>query len=262
MSSQAVKILIYAAAGLLILSGCVVEPATTATGGWTKEQRVSLHTRLGVGYLQHGRLAAAQEELEFALGLGRDNSGANHAMALLKVKLGESEAANHYFEQALAGDSDNHDARNDYGMFLCDIGKDEAGIVQLEQVLGDPLNDARYRSHFGMAACLSHRKQYQRAAEHLSRALKARPKNRFVLYESAVVSHELGKFLSARGYLERYFELGTPSADSLLLAVKNELRLGSKELVQLYAYQLRSSYPSSSQAKQARSLLVGNNPDG
>ncbi|MEC9328969.1 MAG: hypothetical protein VYD25_05850 [Pseudomonadota bacterium] len=260
MSRQAVKLLIYATGGLLMLSGCVIEPAPT--GGWTKEQRVSLHTRLGIGYLQQGRLAAAQEELEFALRLGTDDSGANHAMALLKVKLGESAAADQYFLHALAGDSNNRAARNDYGMYLCDTGRVDAGIGQLEQVLKDPFNDARYRSHFGMATCLSHDKQYQAAADHLSKALEARPNNRFVLYESAVVSHELGRFLSARGYLERYFEHGTPSANSLLLAVKNELSLGSDELVQLYAYQLRSSYPSSSQAKEARSLLAGSSPDG
>ena len=92
--------------------------------------------------------------------------------------------------------------------------------------------------------------------------MAARPENRFILYESAVVSYELGKFLSARGYLERYLEHGTPSADSLLLAVKNELRLGSNELVQLYAYQLRSKYPTSLQAQKARSLLRGEAPDG
>lgn len=257
--SQALKLLILFT-GLLLLSACVVEPADNAS--WTIEQRVNLHTRLGIGYLQQRRLAAAQEELEFALELDAVHSSANHAMALLQVELGEKILVDQYFEKALTGDPKNLAARNDYGMYLCEIDRIEAGIEELKKVLEDPLNDSRYRGHFAMAACFSKRKQYHEAAHHLATALAARPQNRFILYESAVVSHELENFLSARGYLERYFEEGTPSADSLLLAVINELRLGSDELVQLYAYQLRSNYPTSLQAKQARSLLAENKPDG
>lgn len=257
--NQILKLLIFAT-GLLFSSGCVVEPVENA--GWTIEQRVNLHTRLGIGYLQQGRLAAAHEEIEYALKLDSNSSGANHAMALLQIELGEPNLVDQHFEKALAGDPKDLSARNDYGMYLCESGRIEAGIEELKMVLLDPLNDAPYKGQYTIAVCFSKKKQYQKAAHHLSTALAARPENRFILYESAVVSYELGKFLSARGYLERYLEHGTPSADSLLLAVKNELRLGSNELVQLYAYQLRSKYPTSLQSQKARSLLRGEAPDG
>ena len=123
--NQVLKLLIFAT-GLLFSGGCVIEPVDNA--GWTLEQRVNLHTRLGVGYLQQGRLAAAQEELNYALNLDSNSSGANHAMALLQIELGEPNLVDHHFEKALAGDPKDLAARNDYGMYLCKSDRIEAGI--------------------------------------------------------------------------------------------------------------------------------------
>jgi Tfp pilus assembly protein PilF len=71
----------------------------------------------------------------------------------------------------------------------------------------------------------------------------------------------LGENLSARAFLERYFGTGTASADSLLLAVRNEQKLRAKDLVVQYASKLRSDYPASEQVEELRAIMVGGSND-
>ncbi len=245
-------------AGLIVilsLTGCVTDDR--GSNRWSVPQRVDLHTRLGLAYLQQGRLAAAQDELEFALTLGPDDSSAHHAMALLKLKLGHTALARDHYERAIVADPGNYLVRNDFGSHLCALGLHSEGIDQLTTAVNDPFNPSRHISHYRIGVCMNLSGRLEKAYEHLAKALRAQPSSGPVLYEAAVVSFRLGRHLSARGFLERYFEQGNPSPDSLLLAVNNERELGSDSLVKHYAYQLRISYPDSPQAAEAKQLISG-----
>ena len=81
------------------------------------------------------------------------------------------------------------------------------------------------------------------------------PENPAVRYQSAVVSYGLGEYLSSRAFLERLFGTGNESADSLLLAVRTERKLGADDLAAEYAAKLRGSYPGSEQIRQLDALM-------
>ena len=240
---------------IILLTGCVTDDQGSKT--WSVPQRVDLHTRLGLAYLQQGRLAAAQEALEYALALGPGHSGAHHAMALLKLKLGHTTLAREHYEHAIVADPGNYRVRNDFGSYLCTLGLHLEGIDQLTTALNDPFNPSRYISHYRIGVCMNLSGRHEQAYEHLAKVLRVQPVNGPVLYETAAVSFRLGWHLSARGFLERYFELGNPTPDSLLLAVNNERELGSDSLVEHYAYLLRTSYPDSPQAAELKQLISG-----
>jgi len=240
---------------ILSLTGCVTDDRGSKR--WSVPQRVDLHSRLGLAYLQQGRLAAAQEELEFALTLGPDDSSTHHAMALLKLKLGHTELAREHYERAIVADPGNYLVRNDFGSHLCALGLHLEGIDQLTTAVNDPFNPSRHISHYRIGVCMNLSGRLEEAYEHLAEALQVEPSSGPVLYEAAAVSFRLGRHLSARGFLERYFEQGKPTPDSLLLAVNNERELGSDSLAKHYAYQLRISYPDSPQAAEAKQLISG-----
>ena len=61
--------------------------------------------------------------------------------------------------------------------------------------------------------------------------------------------------VSARAFLERKFGAGGVTADSLLLAVRTERKLGADDLAKEYAARLRSAYPGSEQAQQLNVLM-------
>ncbi len=249
------KLIVAVLIVIVSLTGCVTDDQGSKT--WSVPQRVDLHTRLGFAYLQQGRLAAAQEELEFALVLGPDNSSAHHAMALLKLKLGHPVLAREHYERAIVVDPGNYLVRNDFGSHLCALGLHLEGIDQLTAAVNDPFNSSRHISHYRIGVCMNLSGRLEKAYAHLTKALRAQPSSGPVLYEAADVSFRLGRHLPARGFLERYFEQGKPTPASLLLAVKNERELGSKPLVQHYAYQLRMSYPDSPEAAEVKELISG-----
>jgi type IV pilus assembly protein PilF len=99
------------------------------------------------------------------------------------------------------------------------------------------------------------------AKDQLRAALVSRPNSSAILYQCAVVSFNLGENLSARAFLERYFGTSTASADSLLLAVRNEQKLRAKDLVVQYASKLRSDYPASEQTEELRAIMVSESND-
>ena len=240
--------------GLMMLAGCAA--VQDSPPGWGNNQRVELYTRLGLGYMEQNRLSASLEALEQALAIAPQDSAANHAMALLRFKLSEPAEARRRFRISLASDPGNFGARNDFGTVLCELGAWADGIQQFRQALDDPFNTAAYRSQFGLGVCLMGVSDLIGAQDQFRAALVSRPNSGAILYQCAVVSFNLGENLSTRAFLERYFGTGPASADSLLLGVRNEQKLGAKDLVAQYASKLRSDYPTSDQVKELRAIMV------
>lgn len=238
---------------ILVINGCA--PIWEDESGWDPEQRVELYTRLGLEYMAQNRLASALEAMNDALAVAPDDSTANHAMALLKMRLGETSDAKTHFDQALVSDPGNVGARNDYGSYLCEQGKWTGGAKQFETARDDPFNTEPYVSQYGLGVCLIGAGEFRAAQEQFRAALVAKPKSTPVLYQSARASFKLEEYFSARAFLERMFGAGGVTADSLLLAVRTERKLGADDLAKEYAARLRSAYPGSEQVEQLNVLM-------
>ena len=63
-------------------------------------------------------------------------------------------------------------------------------------------------------------------------------------------SLESGNHLSARGYLQRYLEIGRHTPSTLWLGVQIEKELGDKNAVASYSMLLRSKFPESPEAQK------------
>jgi type IV pilus assembly protein PilF len=176
-------------------------------------------------------------------------------MATLHAALGETEPARRHYQRAVRYDEGNFLARNDYGRFLCERDQVEDGIEQFRQAMDNPLNRQLQQSTYGAAACLIRAGRTAEARELLARTLRIDPNMKPALYQMAVISHDGGDHLSARGYLERFFDGGAATAAALLLAVRNELKLGAGDLVDVYAKQLRTQFPRSPELARLRELL-------
>ena len=237
----------------LTIAGCV--PLWEDEPGWETSQRVELYTRLGLEYMAQNRLASALEAMNDALAIAPDDSTANHAMALLKLRLGETADADAHFRQALVSNSGNVGARNDYGSYLCDKGNWADGVYQFRTAREDPFNTQPYVSQYGLGVCLMESGDLTGARDQFRAALLVEPENPTVLYQSALVSYRLGEYMSARAFLERMFGTGSASAEGLLLAVYTERKLGVDDLATEYAAKLRGSYPGSEQIRQLDGLM-------
>ena len=217
---------------------------------WKSEDRVDVHVQLGWGYLQRDQLNIARTELEQALALDSNHSRANHIMAILQIRLKNPNVADRHFRRAVQSDPENIDAKNDYGVFLCDRGRVADGMRQFETALESPLNKRLEMTYVRAGTCLVGAADLETAERYLRAALKIDPELATALYLVARIQHESGNDLSARAHLQRFFDTGAVSSQSLLLAVQVERRLGAKDLETEYARRLKASYPNSKEAQE------------
>jgi type IV pilus assembly protein PilF len=215
-----------------------------------KNKRVETHVMLGASYLQRGQLDVANQELGKALSEMPDNSQANNIMAVLQWRLKKYDEADRLFRKALDKDAGNSSAHHNYGAFLCDRGKLDASVRHFDAAVGDALYPYAAEVNLNAGVCLMKKPAPAVAEKYFREALRINPKLPSALYQIAKLSADSGKRLSARGFIERYFQSAEDTPESLLLAVRIERALGNKNAEASYALRLRSKFPTSPEAGQ------------
>ncbi|MBI5613116.1 MAG: type IV pilus biogenesis/stability protein PilW [Gammaproteobacteria bacterium] len=241
------------------LAIAVVLAATLAACASREEQAASevrssrlveTRTQLAASYMQRNQLDIALEELEKALAVESDNSQANNVMGLLQIRLKNDEKAEQHFRRALSAQGDNSEARNNYGVFLCERGRLDDAEHQFKTALANPLYKTPEIAGINAGTCLLKKNAPALAEKYFRTALQVNPKSPTALYQMAVLNFTAKQFLPARGFIQRYMEVGNDTPESLLLAIRIEHALGAKDAQAQYAGRLRSKFPDSPEAKQ------------
>ena len=215
-----------------------------------KTKLAETHVMLGARYLQRGQLDVANQELELALSEMPDNSQANNIMAVLQWRLKKYDEADRLFRKALDKDANNSSAHHNYGAFLCDRGKLDASVRHFDAAAGDALYPYAAEVNLNAGVCLMKKPAPAVAEKYFREALRINPKLPSALYQMAKLSADSGRRLSARGFIERYFQSAEDTPESLLLAVRIERALGNKNAEASYALRLHSKFPASPEAGQ------------
>lgn len=240
---------------VLVLTGCATAQTDSGAGqsGEDPESRAAVHTRLALVYLRRDQKRVALDELEQALAISPGHSQANYVMAMLQTQLNHPDKADRYYRKALEFDPENAVAAHDYGIFLCKAGKVEKALEYFNQALNNPLYEGQTLTNLRAGECLMRMRTDRRGAEpYFESALDANPRLVSALYYMADISYAREEYLSARGYIERYFAVGPDTPASLLLAVKIESKLSADQVAQKYAARLREKFASSDEAKRLK----------
>jgi type IV pilus assembly protein PilF len=243
-------VLLPTAAAMLLLAACVTTTSGPENKPWDPDKRAEVHAELAAGYMQRGQLKVAQEELEKALAIESDNSRANQTMASLQVRLGNPDKADHFYRRAIAANKDNAQAEHDYGDFLCRRGKYDEALTHFDKAIRNPLYRGQEVSQAYAGGCLLQKPDLARAEEYLRVALARNPKQPLALYYMADLQYRNGRYLPARGFIERVFSASVEEPTSLLLAVKIETALNENAAAADYAKRLREKFPNSEEAKK------------
>ncbi|MFQ5995483.1 MAG: type IV pilus biogenesis/stability protein PilW [Acidiferrobacterales bacterium] len=217
---------------------------------------VILNTQLAAAYLQRGQPEIAMDNISKALTLAPDDPQANNVMALLQWRLKEYDKADEHFKRSLEHDPDNSETRNNYGAFLCEKGEVDASVEQFRLALKDPLYPTPAQANLNAGLCLMKKPAPLDAEVYLRQALRIEPKLPDALFQMARISYDTGRTLSARGFIQRFFEIADDTPQSLLLAVKIEDALGSKDAEASFALRLKGKFPDSPEAKELRRLSL------
>lgn len=237
----------------LLLSACTSVNQGITGSSDDANSRAQVHTELALGYLQRNQKQTALDELEEALEISPSHSQANYVMAMLQSQLSHDDKADKHYRRALETNPQNSIAAHDYAIFLCKQGKVEEAINYFQSALGNPLYERRTLTNLRAGECLMNIRTDRRGAEpYFQAALDANPRLGRALYYMADIAFARGRFLAARGYIERYFSVSPDTPRSLLLAVRIETRLNADDVAREYATRLRKKFASSDEAKKLK----------
>lgn len=237
---------------VVVLAGCA-SSAERQVEREKRHDRSQTHVLLGASYLQRGQLDVAEQELKKALAEEPDNSQANNIMAVLQWRLKYYDKAERLFRKSLDEDPKNSSAHHNYGAFLCEQGKLDEAIRNFEASAKDPLYPYTSDVYLNMGVCAMKKPAPVAAEKYFREALNVNPKLAAALYQMAKLCFDSGRTLSARGFMQRYYEVAGDTPAGLLLAVKIEHALGNKNAEASYALLLRNKFPDSPEAGQLTS---------
>lgn len=249
------RVLALVAVGLLA-AGCT-STAERQANEVKRRQIIDTNIQLATGYLQNGQLEPAKERLDRALRVDPRDSQANNMMALLQWRLKDYEAADRHFRRALDVEKENAEAQNNYGVFLCERGRIDEAEMWFKRASENPYYRTPALANQNAGLCLMKRGARPGAESYFREALKHDPRLAPSLHQMALISFESNRALAARGFIQRYFEVGEDSPEILLLAVRVERALKNKDAEASYALRLRGKYPGSPEAEQLDRTAAG-----
>lgn len=235
---------------LLGLSGCMSNSTEKPLSKPEPERAAEINLEIGMDYLRKGNLPQAKEKIDRALEQNPRNSKAQITAGMLYDRLGQLDKAESHFARGVQLDPENPEIKNTYGAYLCQRGKFDKGEKLALEAAGNPLYRTPEIGYLNAANCAREAGDMKRTEQNLRNALKVRPKFAEALFQMADLSYKKTDYMAARGFLERYLEVGRTNASSLWLGVRIERGLGNTTAAQNYAERLKLEYPRAAQTKE------------
>ena len=231
-------------AGVLtvVLAGLLA--ACTAHKKIDSHYAADINAQLGLAYMQQGENERAMEKLRYALSIDPNLATANHYIAELYQRIGQDQEAEKHYRKALAATPTEPMLLNNFGVFLCKQHR----LAEAENLFLTAAKQPFYKTPevaYGNAAvCALEMPDPVKAEEYLRAALRLNPQMPESLYALSELKFNQQDYLSARAFLQRYFDVASASPQSLWLGVRIERKLGDESAAQQYAAQLRQRFPS------------------
>lgn len=209
------------------------------------EEAARVNTELGVAYAREGQFDVAQEKLERALQQNANYAPAHSTLAIVYQQRRDPVKAEEHYRRALRLSPRDPHTRNNFGVFLCGQGRvDEAEALFL-QAASDPDYREPEAAYTNAGVCARRVPDLDRAEKHFREALALQPKHAEALAQMASLYFDRKDYLRARAYLQRYEQVGPPTAVTLWIGAKVEFALGDELAASDYARRLKSQFPES-----------------
>jgi len=214
----------------------------------------AVNTELGIHYLREGKNALAMDKLAKALRQNPENPDTHNAIALLYVRLGEVQDAEEHFNKAVRLEPNNSSFHVSYGAFLCERNQLAEAEKHFLEALKNPLYTKYEIAYTNAGNCALRGGDENKAEDYFRSALKVNSKFSPALYQMARLNVMRKNYMSGRAYLQRYYEVAKPSAQTLWLGIQVEKELGDKNAVSSMAMLLKDRYPDSDEVKKLHEM--------
>ncbi len=230
-----------------ILSGCMV----VADGPTQNEKASKINVQLGIGYYQQGNLEMANEKLVKALTQDPNSSQAHYAYAVLQNRFLDKEKTEFHFRKAIDLDPENSEALSNFGAYLCNDGRLEEADKMFMQAVKNPLYKVPEIAYTNAAVCLLKfdSQLTEKAKGYYKKALAARNNYPPAVINMAGLIFAEGDYELTKLYLQRYHSVQKPTARSLWLDIRNELKRNKRSNAIELAGKLKADFPNSEEYK-------------
>ena len=182
--------------------------------------------RLGLGYLQRGRLDAALEKLQKAVTAMPDYAEAHSGLALVYEQLANNEKAEFHYQRALELSPTDGAIQNNYAVFLCGTGRPAEAEAYFLKAIQSRNYQTPAQALENLGVCSMRIPDMAKAETYLRKALQIDPKLPRALLQMARISLAKNNAMSGRAYLQRYQEVSPLGAEGLWLGIQVERELG------------------------------------
>jgi type IV pilus assembly protein PilF len=236
----------------LVISGCSSQPNKTqrveapAVANATQDP-AAVYVELATTYLRQGSPTAALANAEKALAIDPNRKEVRLIQAMAKSALGQNAEAERLMRQYLQAVPNDPYAVNALGTLLCRQNRHADALREFDKAAASPQNTTPWVAMTNGALCELERGARVSAENRLQQALQANPQFAPALLASARVHLNNREHKAARGYLQRYFSVAPPSAESLSMAYRVETTLGNHQSAVTYYNLLKTRFPQSPQ---------------
>ncbi len=243
------------AGGLVLLSGCVTQPADesrdriTASDESDASKRSRVRLELAGAYFGRGQMEFALDQVKLAIQADPTQAEAYNLRGLIYASLGDDKLAEDSFRRALQLSPRDADTMQNFGWYLCQRKRFDEAHVQFEQALSVPRYRDSARTYLTQGICYMQAGQLDQAERSLARSTELDPSSASAAFTLADVLYRRKEYERARFYVRKVNAMSEIStAQSLWLALRIEHRLGQTRARQELGQQLRRRFPESREA--------------
>jgi len=234
---------------VLVLSACASVEEQPVNSKVDNKVAAQANTQLGIAYLREGNYEMARLKLEKALELEPDRVETHEATAILFEQVGEDALAEKHYKRTLKLKPDYARGRNNYGQFLCTRGRYKEAEEEFLLAANNPFYPIPSMPLTNAGLCAKRIPDMVKAEEFFRQALEKDPNFAPALLQMGLIRYSQGKYMSVRGYMQRYEEVAAHNPESLWLAIRTEYELGDHQAWGNYAVLLGNNFPDSDEAR-------------
>lgn len=245
-------------ASVLFVAALAAACVTHDTGGRDVNNvaAADANVKLGVAYMNQGKMEQAKERLERAVKQDPNSSDAHFGLAELYNRLKQTRDADDHYRSAISLAPDKLEIVNGYAVFLCTNGEVDKGIAQFEKLMNNPLYGRQAAAATNAGMCLRSEKRNADSVRFFEAALLKQPDWLEAVVQLANVQIELGKPEAARKAVDNYQSIRN-SATALVVGVRAAVAEGNCNAANGYARKLRGDFPNSRENLSLLPQVIG-----
>jgi type IV pilus assembly protein PilF len=235
------------------LAGCI-----TSGGGREVDNTAAAdsNVKLGVAYMNEGRMELAKETLERAGGQDPKNADVQFALAELYSRLEQPKVADRHYRADIDLAPDKLEIVNGYAVFLCTNQEVDRGIAQFEKLMHNPLYGRQAAAATNAGMCLRDQKRHGESVRFFETALAKQPDWLEAVVQLADVQILLENPVAARAAVDKYQSMRN-SATALVMGVRAAVKEGNCNAARTYTLKLRKDFPNSRETLQLLPQVTG-----